>query len=925
MSTMVWKALALFGVIGAGGAVMWQAQKSLNAPTETVAEAKDFEPVDLDDLEGTDPAGALATASETTSPESETDVGDLTDGDVLKGTIAEAETETESTPFKRPPTRQEESLDTENPFGGVVATPKPASPAVTAAAHESEATSPWELEDTASTSGQPEEQQELAADEATTAEPAIGKSSVPSLPKTTAATTEADDSNPFGSEPAAAPEHSEPAGSVALDQEEPAAQPEPLKRLDPDNTGPVLMSPPGGHAAEPEDNNPFGGAVTAESSATDEKTTSAETTTIPTPGPAADAPRSSIPPMPETKAVDDEPAGRVDFNQLSSIPQREPEESETPAATPTTGIRPSKAPELPNFSRSETPKPNPETSSQPAEEESTSPFGLALPKVNQTGGQQSTIPSATPAVGSTIPRASAPPVDNTIANDHSTLPPATPATAAPAKAARSLDLVGDGVINRDVAQGPSQPQLTITKQAPKEAVVGQDLEYSIIVRNVGRTAAASVTVEDQIPRGSECTGTAPKSEIANKTLKWKLGTLAPGDEKILRVRVTPTAAGEIGSIATVSFAAEVAAKTTIIEPKANIAVTGPSEVVVGEPGQFKLTLTNNGAADLKNVVVRSLLPDGLDHASGRDLQYEVGDLPRGKSKDVNLTLQGVKPGAWQPQVLMTHNGRELGRSTADINVIEARIVVSRTGPANRFVGRGAEYINTVTNRSGNPLMNVTVTESVPAGVDPSKVGGNGKWDPNRRTITWFIQQLVPGDAVPLPLTLTARQSGTLEGKVTATDSAGSKAEVATMVAVRGFSSLSIGADHDGAPISVGEQASMRFVVKNRGSAPAERVQVQFELPEEVKFVNANGPAAFERDGNLITFKEVPSVAAQGELKFDVVFQAVKATPASGEKRVRVSLHSSQLPDSQPLVQDQPVVVLDEELSSKTVLQTSGTR
>ena len=186
-------------------------------------------------------------------------------------------------------------------------------------------------------------------------------------------------------------------------------------------------------------------------------------------------------------------------------------------------------------------------------------------------------------------------------------------------------------------------------------------------------------------------GTIPKAEsqLEKKNLIWKLGTLAAGAEQLIRVKITPTDAGEIGSVATVSFSAEVAAKTVIVEPKAQLTVSGPREAAVGEPAPFKFSITNNGPVDLKGVFIRTVLPNqGLTHPGGNDLEYEIGDLPRGKTRDVALSITPAQNGDWHFDSTVTLGGRELAKAQSGLHVVGARLTVVRSGPTKRFVGRG---------------------------------------------------------------------------------------------------------------------------------------------------------------------------------------------------------------------------------------------
>jgi uncharacterized repeat protein (TIGR01451 family) len=276
--------------------------------------------------------------------------------------------------------------------------------------------------------------------------------------------------------------------------------------------------------------------------------------------------------------------------------------------------------------------------------------------------------------------------------------------------------------------------------------------------------------------------------------------------------------------------------------------------------------------------------------------------------------------------MVTLNGRELAKAQAGLHVIGARLTVVRSGPTKRFVGRSATYNNTVTNNSSQALMNVSVVESLPVGLDPSgQLSKDVRWDPSRRTLTWMIPQLAPGQALDLPVTVTPKAAGPLQGQIVARDAAGNHAEIATALDVAGFSSLVVDGGHDGRPVAVGEQVSFRFSVKNRGTAPAEQVVAMFDLPDEVEFVSAQGPGnlKYEKTGRLIVFEPVKTVLVNGELTYDVVVQAKCVT--QGDRRIRVSLNSTQLSADHPLEQEQQLVIYGDDEELQPVQRASGLR
>jgi uncharacterized repeat protein (TIGR01451 family) len=464
------------------------------------------------------------------------------------------------------------------------------------------------------------------------------------------------------------------------------------------------------------------------------------------------------------------------------------------------------------------------------------------------------------------------------------------------------DYVGEATLDADAPAGPQQPELTVEKVAPQEATVGEPLIYAIRVKNVGSIAAHDVIVEDRIPRGTTLEGTIPQAELIDKRLIWHLGTMDPDQEQTIRIKVVPTEAGEIGSVATVRFVAEVAAATRITTPSLALEMSGPSEVAVGEPATFRFTVTNTGESDAPNVFIRNLLPEGLEHPGGRDIEYEVGMLPAGESRSVDLTVTGAQAGQFETKGLVSTGNATRSEDSVAVRVIAARLLIQRQGPRRRFVGGTADYVTHVSNQSGAPLQKVTIIEQIPEGLELAGVPQDGQFDPQRRTITRRIAELAPGEATTFTTSLMARDQGTWNGIVRASDASGNKAEVTTPLEVAGFPSLAFDVQHDGRPVTVGERVALRLVVKNRGTGAAEDVQAQFEIPENMQFVNAEGPVEFEQDGRFVRFAALDTIEAKGEESFDIILTAAEP----GTTRVSAQLTTPGL--EEPLRHDEAVIV-----------------
>lgn len=533
-------------------------------------------------------------------------------------------------------------------------------------------------------------------------------------------------------------------------------------------------------------------------------------------------------------------------------------------------------------------------------EPSQPPLGLVLPLDEPAEfplGQGAAEPAALPAQDDATPFVIEPARERT-------LPPAA-ATASPAVQPRR-DFVGDGTIGDQTPPGPQQPELKVEKVAPPEATVGEPLVYAIRVTNTGRSAAHDVVVEDRIPRGTTLDGTIPRAELADKRLTWRLGTIEPGGEQMIRIRVIPNEAGEIGSVATVRFVAEVAAATVITRPELSLEMSGPPETAVGEQAVFHFVVTNRGSGDARDVVIRSLLPPGLEHPDGDDIEYPLGRIRAGESREIDLVVTAGQPGQLRGQGLVTIGSKTYAQEEAPITVIPSRLLIRREGPARRFVNSKAEYVTTITNRSSRDLQQVTVEEQLPPGLELASMPEGAQFDRSRRTITWRFPILRAGESNVVRTSMVGQSPGTMEVVMRAGDAAGNKAVLASKLEVAGVSSLAVDFSHDGRPVAVGEKVALKMTVTNRGTAPAQGVQALFEIPENMEFVTADGPVDYEQEGRVVRFAAVDEIKASGRQTFDIVLTAAE----SGTQRVTAQLMAPNL--SEPLRNDEAVVVEGDE-------------
>ena len=470
------------------------------------------------------------------------------------------------------------------------------------------------------------------------------------------------------------------------------------------------------------------------------------------------------------------------------------------------------------------------------------------------------------------------------------------------------EFIGVGVVTDDVPQGLQKPEVTLEKIAPETVILGEPMVYQIIVKNVGGSTARNVVVEDRIPRGAKLTGTKPQAEMdANtKTLKWQLGDLPANEEVVIAVRVEPTAEGEIGSVSTVNFVAEIGATTKVTAPKVEFDFEGPETAEIGQSVLFKYIVKNTGSADAQNVLIRNLIPEALSHPAGHDLEYEIGNLKAGEEKEVKLMVMAVQLGEWENVAVLTAAGEVKIKDTVKLKIGGNRLSLSRKGPKARYLGKEASFETTVTNDSDTVAKNVTVSEAVPAGMKFVSAGEGGQFDPVDKVIRWIIPQLAGKSSATLHVVLEAIAEGEQESKVTVSETYGKPTSLASMTSVKGYSTVSLLVKplDEQAGVEIGETIVMNVQAQSKGTTPSTAVKLTMTIPEEMEIITIKGPAKFHIYDNRVEFEEIATLDLSKTADFELKLRA----KAPGDVRFKVSAESTQM--RSPVSQEEAILILN---------------
>ena len=436
------------------------------------------------------------------------------------------------------------------------------------------------------------------------------------------------------------------------------------------------------------------------------------------------------------------------------------------------------------------------------------------------------------------------------------------------------------------------PAIAIKKTAPATAVLGQTFAYGIRVNNPASVAANNVMVTDMLPDGIAYVSSSPKATVDAQKLTWSLGTLPAGGSRSLSVTVKGTKTGSFENCADVAaddgLKGRSCATTRITRPALALTKSAPAEAILCETIPYAITVRNTGDAPATNVRIVDDLPAGLAMLDGgTKALFEIGTLGPGEAKMGKVTVKASKVGTYTNTAVATGDGGLKASATAKTVVRVPMLMLTKTAPKTRFVGRPVRYTITVANKGDAPAKNTVLTDALPAGTQFVSASNGGKMAAGK--VTWQLGTLQPKDSATVSVTVRATRQGQIRNAATATAYC-AKVSGEAMTMVKGIPAILLECVDVEDPIEVGAKETYVIIVTNQGSAVGTNIVIECLLPPEQEYVSASGPATGTAKGKVVTFAPLRSLAPKAKATYRVVTKGLKA----GDTRFQVKLTSDQM-------------------------------
>ena len=402
-------------------------------------------------------------------------------------------------------------------------------------------------------------------------------------------------------------------------------------------------------------------------------------------------------------------------------------------------------------------------------------------------------------------------------------------------------VVGNKTFNKNVTVPEITPDKTVDNENPN---FGDNLTYTVTVKNEGNGNATDVIIVDNLGKGLEYVSSTGNYDNKTNTITWKVD-LASGETKTFTVVAKIIGYTDVTNEVTVgNKTAAVTVNIPEIIPAKDVNNTTPN---FGDKVEYTITVNNNANKDAKQVVIVDTLGKGLKFInashngkydeSTRTITWII-DLGAGESAvfSVNAAVEAYGN---------INNTVVVGNKSATKNITVPEIIPGKSVDVeNPNFGDTVTYTVVVTNNGVVDAKQVVVKDILDKGLKFVKATGEYTFDEDSRTVTWIID-LAKGESQTFYVTAVAEAYGVLINDVTVGDNTASADVVVPEIIPDKTANIT--------NPNFGDKVDYTVTVTNDGMGDANNVVIVDRLGEGLTFVSASDNGVWDPVKRTVTW------------------------------------------------------------------------
>ncbi|MGE0267586.1 MAG: hypothetical protein AB7S78_03900 [Candidatus Omnitrophota bacterium] len=431
----------------------------------------------------------------------------------------------------------------------------------------------------------------------------------------------------------------------------------------------------------------------------------------------------------------------------------------------------------------------------------------------------------------------------------------------------------------------------LEKHFPAKGIVGREYSYMIKITNLTDLTVENVNVSEIIPDNYTVISSEP--QISNKMgtkASWKIGSLAPRGSSVITVKGKSNDKISSPCCAQVQYDVPALCHKVILEqPNVAIKVDAPKEALSCDLIELVYTVENTGDNLLKDLSVKTELPDGITTSSGNSMvEFPVFSLDVGESKEIKEIVQADDPGQYRFSGSVKGEYVSGDAMAVFTKVVKPSVTVDiKAKRIKQYLGREIGYTIEVKNTSAVDAQSTMVVAEIPKNAEFKSASHEGRQVEN--IVGWEVGTLKAFETKKLELTLNSIGQGMAKTKVGVQAACCDPITDTAETELVGIPALLLEVVDMIDPIEVGEEETYVIKVTNQGTANANNVKISASF-DGMDYVSSDGETMGMLDLNMLNFSPVKTIGSKENVSWKVKVKGNK----EGDLRFKVILNSDEL-------------------------------
>jgi len=423
---------------------------------------------------------------------------------------------------------------------------------------------------------------------------------------------------------------------------------------------------------------------------------------------------------------------------------------------------------------------------------------------------------------------------------------------------------------------------------PSQVAIGVPQSYQVVVNNPDQQQIEGLVLRLEIPAGVKVYSKPPshgRFEVETPgdgatLVNWVIETIAQGGQASMPLELTAESSTDFSvSIEWTFQPFSASAALTVLSPRIELDLVGPSEVNYGQPSTYRLNIKNPGSADATDVTVK------LSAEQYGSSATTLGRIAAGAEESMEVELTFNQAGVIRVAAEALAAGNLSSNSEVQVLVRQAQLELSWDAPELAYFGSAVPYILTAKNSGDAVAGSVRTVVVLPADAKLASLPVSTSMEDGQ--LIWEMPELSPGAMAELVLQVAFNREGENELSARCSTSGVSSPASNTRTMVQAVSDLNLVVIDPATPAMVGGEVVYELQLENRGTKAAEEVTVVALFSSDIEPIRAEGHVSHLFPGQ-VRFEPIERIVPGETIRLRIVAMA----ELSGMHRFRAEVFTA---------------------------------